>query len=124
MAGGLVERGTLRERHDKILGLFPSTRLPQSDSGPQRELLARLRAVLRGQRTPEERDVLLLGLLLPLELVCGLVGKGERKTARQQAREIADGRIAGTVIDPPVHEVQAAVVTGLAATAAVTGTGS
>jgi hypothetical protein len=123
VGGGLVERGTLYERHDRVLGLFPATRLPLADSGPQRELLARLRAVLRGQRPPDEREVLLLGLLLPLELVCGLVEKGERKAARQHAREIADGTIAGSVIGTAVREVQTAVVTSLSATSVVTGTG-
>ncbi len=122
VAGGLVERGTLHERHGTVLGLFPSVRFPLADPGPERELAARLRAVLRGHRMPEERDTLLLGLLLPLELVCGLIDKGERKAARQRAREIAVGRVA--VRAPAVHAVQAAVATGLAATAAVTGTGS
>lgn len=124
VAGGLVERGTLHERRDKVLGLFPVTRLPLADFGLHRELLARLRAVLRGRRTPEEHDMLLLGLLLPLELVCGLVEQGERGAARQQARTIAGGRVTATTPGAAVHEVQAAVVAGLTASAAVTGTGA
>jgi hypothetical protein len=36
VAGPLVERGVLTEQRSKFLGLFPSTRFPETDPGPER----------------------------------------------------------------------------------------
>jgi hypothetical protein len=81
VAAPLVERGVLTEQCSKFLGLFPSTRFPKADPGPERLLRSRLRAVL-------------LGLLVPLDLVGGLVrrtsaarrGGGRRRSPRVASR--------------------------------------
>jgi len=94
VAAPLVERGVLTEQCSKFLGLFPSTRFPKADPGPERLLRSRLRAVLLGDREPAERDALLLGLLVPLDLVGGLVrrtsaarrGGGRRRSPRVASR--------------------------------------
>ena len=110
VAAPLVERGVLTEQRSKFLGLFPSTRFPETDPGPERLLRSRLSAVLLGDREPAERDALLLGLLVPLDLVGGLVEKDQRRTAKTRAKEIAKGGVAGTAVPDAVREIQAAVM--------------
>jgi hypothetical protein len=110
VAAPLVERGVLNEQRSKFLGLFPSTRFPEADPGPERLLRSRLRGVLLGDREPAERDALLLGLLVPLDLVGGLVEKDQRRAAGKRAKEIAEGGVAGTAVSDAVREIQAAVM--------------
>ncbi len=66
--------------------------------------------MLLGDREPAERDALLLGLLVPLDLVGGLVEKDQRRTAKTRAKEIAEGGVAGTAVPDAVREIQAAVM--------------
>lgn len=110
VAAPLVERGVLSEQRSKVLGLFPSTRFPEADPGPERLLRSRLGAVLLGDREPAERDALLLGMLVPLDLVGGLVEKDQRRAAGKRAKEIADSGVAGTAVSDAVREIQAAVM--------------
>lgn len=110
VAGPLVERGILTEKRVKTLGLFPSTRFPEADPGPERALRSRLQNVLLGGRAAEEQDALLLGLLEPLGLVDQLVERKQRREARKRAKEIAENGIAGSAVSDTVREIQAAVL--------------
>jgi len=82
------------------------------DPGPERLLRSRLRAVLLGDREPAERDALLLGLLVPLDLVGGLVEKDQRRTAKTR-EEIAESGVAGIAVSDAVREIQAAVMAAM-----------
>ena len=118
VAAALVERGVLSEQRYKILGLFPSTRFPETDPEPERLLRTRLHAVLTEGHPPAEDDALLLGLLVPLGLVDALVDKTDRPAARKRAREIADNSVAGSAVGKVVQEVQAAAMVAVVAGAA------
>ncbi|HKR50710.1 MAG TPA: GPP34 family phosphoprotein, partial [Pseudonocardiaceae bacterium] len=89
VARPLVDRGILAEQRIKVLGLFPSPRFPEMDPDPERMLRSQLREVLLGGRAPQEQDALLLGLLMPLELVDRLVERPQCREARKRAKEIA-----------------------------------
>jgi len=123
LARGLVERGVLAEEHRKLLGLVPTTRFPEADPGPERELRARLREVLVAGREPTEPEALLVGLLEPLELIANVVERDERHAARKRAKEVAEQGIAGSAVRDAVAAVQAAVMTSVVA-ASVTATAS
>ncbi|RJK98172.1 GOLPH3/VPS74 family protein [Vallicoccus soli] len=122
LARGLVERGVLTEQRTKVLGLFPTTRFPQADPEPERELRARLHEVLVTGRAPSEEEALLIGLLEPLDLVGGVVPKEHRRAARTRAQEIGEQGVAGTAVRQAVQEVQAAVITAAVIVPAVTTT--
>lgn len=123
LARGLVERGILAEEHSKLLGLLPTTRFPEADPGPERELRARLREVLVAGREPTEQEALLVGLLEPLDMIGNLVERDERRAARKRAKEVAEQGIAGTAVRDAVAAVQAAVMASVVA-ASVTATSS
>jgi hypothetical protein len=113
VARPLVERGILAERRVKTFGLFPGTRFPEADPGPERMLRSRLSDVWLGGRAPQEQDALLLGLLEPLELVDQLVEghpRPQRREARKRAKEIATQGIAGKAVSHAVRDIQAAVM--------------
>jgi golgi phosphoprotein 3 len=117
VAQSLVERGVLGEKRHKTLGLFASTRYPELDPGPERELRARLQDVLVDGADPYPHTMLLLGLLAPLGLVGGLVPREQRKAAKARAEELAEG---GAVADALADAQQAAVAAVMAGTVAAT----
>jgi hypothetical protein len=123
VAEGLVARGVLDERRHKTLGLFPSTRYPEVDSGPETELRARLRRVLVDGAEPDERTTALLGMLVPLDLVKHVVERGERRAAVKRAKALAERGPVGNAVQAAVQaEIMAVVIA--ATTAAVAGAAS
>jgi hypothetical protein len=121
VAGPLVDRGVLTEQRTKVLGLFPSTRFPEADPGPERQLRARLRDELVAGRAPDERDALLIGLLEPLGLLTSLVDRKERRVARSRAKEIAEQGVAGSAVSDAVRDIQAAVMVAVVIPAVTAG---
>lgn len=109
LARGLVECGILSEQHSRMLGLFPTTRFPEVDPGPERELRQRLADVLVGGRMPSDEEALLVGLLEPLGLIDRAVPGHARRAARRKAKEIGAPGLAGTAVRDVVREVQAAI---------------
>lgn len=110
VARPLVDRGVLAEHHRRILGFLPATDFPATDPGPERELRARLRAVLVEGRDPGDDEALLLGLLEPLGLVDALVPREERHMARIRAKAVAEHGLTGSAVLDVVREMQAAVM--------------
>lgn len=123
VAAPLVERGVLTESRSKVLGLFPSTRYPEADPGPERALRSRLREVLVAGQPPTEQDALLLGLLEPLGLVGSLVERRERGQARKRAKVVAQEGVAGSAVSDAVRDINAAVMAAVIIPA-VTSSGS
>ena len=109
-AARLVEAGVLSEDRRKRLGLFTTTRFPQADPEPERALRERLRAVLLGEREPTPEEAMLVGLLLPYDLVKQLVPAERRKDAKQRAKAIAEGGAAAKAVDDTLKGIQAAVI--------------
>ncbi len=121
VATGLVERGVLEEERHRTLGLFASTRYPERDPAPERELRAQLRAVLVDDAEPSPFVTSLLGLLVPLDLVKRIVDRSERKAATARAKAIAERGAVGDAVKAAVNQqVMAAIVATTAATAATT----
>jgi len=110
IADPLVERGVLAEERRKLLGLFKTTRFPQVDPAPERELRERLRAVLLGERTPAPQEAMLVALLQPYDLVGKLVPGDRRKEAKQRAKALAEGGAAVKAVDDAIKGIQAAVI--------------
>ena len=115
----------LEEERHKTLGLFASTRYPERDPAPERELRAQLRAVLVDDAEPSPFVTSLLGLLVPLDLVKRVVDRSERKEATARAKAIAERGAVGDAVKAAVNEqVMAAIVATTAATAATTSAGT
>jgi hypothetical protein len=126
IASSLVSSGVLDERRGKLLGLFPTTRYPELEPGPERELRARLHAVLVDGVAPDAHTASLLSLLVSMDLVKHLVPRPERKAAVARAKACGDrGAVGDAVKAAVVQQVSAAVAAGaVAAAAAATAAGS
>ena len=118
IAAGLVERGVLSEERRKVLGLFRTTRFPEADPEPERELRERLRAILLSERQPTPEDAMLIGLLRPYDLPEQLVPKDRRKDAKRRAEEVAEGGPAAKAVAGALQEIQGAILASVAISAA------
>jgi golgi phosphoprotein 3 len=110
VADGLVARGVLDEQRHKTLGLFPSTRYPEADPAPERELRDRLDAVLLHGTEPDAHTAQLVALVHALGLVDALVPKDQRKPARARAKAVAESSAVGQAVKRAIDDIAAAVV--------------
>ena len=89
LLAGLAERGLLEKEESKLFRMLPITRWPAADSSHELALRANLTKVLVDGAEPDERTATLISLLYGSGLISGLVGKEQRKEARERAEEIA-----------------------------------
>jgi hypothetical protein len=117
----LQERGIVRAQKRRVLGVLASTRYPEADAGAERELRARLRAVLVDGAEPSERTAALIAIAQAAGLGRALAGEGSWKELQPRAKEVAEGDWAATAVRKAVESVNAAVI---AATVAATSAGA
>ena len=123
----LAEAGVLAEERRVVWKIFPTTRWPEVDPAPERELRERVRAVLLDGREPDARTAMCVSLLVPLDLVSGVVPKEHRRTAKARAKQIAKeglGSDVSSAVSSSVQAVNAAVMVAVmvpAMTAATSG---
>ncbi|MFF4771853.1 GOLPH3/VPS74 family protein [Microtetraspora fusca] len=110
----LAERGVLSEEQTKILGIFPSTRYPELDPTPEREVRHRVQSVLDGA-TPDERT----GVLIAVLHAAKLDRKAFPDASRQRIKEIAEGEWAGAAVRKTIASIYAAVTAGAVAATVV-----
>jgi len=115
LSGRLVECGVLTLEHHKVLGVFSTTRMPERDRAPEEELHDRLRAVLVGERDPDEADSILAGLVAALDLIGTVVAKDQRKDAARRAKELAKGNELGDTVGQAIKAAQDAVMVAIIA---------
>ena len=120
IAESLVRSGVIDEQRHKTLGRFTSTRYPELDGAPERELRSRLRSVLLEGAEPDAQTASLLGLLVPLDVIKGLVPKDDRRAAKARAKAVADRGPVGDAIRAAVEQqvIAAVIVAGGAAASA------
>ena len=108
----------LSEERRKFLGIFKTTRFPEANPGPERELRERLRAILVGERQPTPEDAMLIALLRPYDMPERLVPKDRRKDAKRRAEEVADGGVAAAAVKDALQQIQGAILASVAISAA------
>ncbi len=122
----LVADGVLRERADKVLGLFRTTRFPETDPGPERALRARLHAILVDGGDPDDHDTVLITLLASgygIDHVFAGDDKETRKAAKRRAKELEKAAKQDPVFQARHDAAIIAAVTMVAATTVVTSSG-
>ncbi len=111
----LVERGILADRSHTTFLLVTSYEYEIADPEPARVLRRRITAVLRGERTPEESDRRLAGLLVAGGMIATLVAPSEVAAATTRALELS----AGAIVPPgdAAGAVRTEILTALGASA-------
>ena len=123
----LVADGVLSEREDKVLGLFRSTRLPETDPGPERALRARLHGLLVDGADPDDHDTALITLLASgygIDHVFADDGKDVRRTATRRAKDLEKAAKQDPVFQARHDTAMIAAVTMVATTVVTSGGGA
>jgi Golgi phosphoprotein 3 GPP34 len=123
LAGGLVQAGVLRHEKHRVLGLFPTHRLPAQDVAHEASVRERIASALSGA-TPDERTAALIALLSALKAVTSVFDVPDKRAARRRAKEIAEGQWAATAVRKAVEAVYAATAAATAAATSAAATGS
>ncbi|WP_299036415.1 GPP34 family phosphoprotein [uncultured Pseudokineococcus sp.] len=114
----LVERGVLRREEGRVLGLFPRTRYPEADGGPEARVRQRLHDAVVVGTTPDARTAALASLVRALRLR-GEVFRGEdRRATDRRLEELSEGEWAGAAVKRALDEIMAAATTVVITTGA------
>lgn len=114
----LVARGTLEHRESKVLFIFPVQRYPERDGQPERDIRARIDAVLLHGNTPDPRTAMLIQLAGACRLLRAMYPRDQRKRVDARVTELQDMPIADGV-DAATRAAVSAAATA-AAMAAIT----
>ncbi|MFC9387094.1 GOLPH3/VPS74 family protein [Streptomyces venezuelae] len=106
----LCERGLVREEQRRVLGLFPVSRYPEADGSVERELRARLRAVLAEGPTHRARTTGLLALIHGAKLHRLAFPDVPRKECAALLEELTAGQWAAEGVRRAIRDMQAAMV--------------
>ena len=107
----LVTKGILKESEDKVLGLFKRTIFPESDHGPERELVERLRkAIFTYSSEVEARTVVIVALAQATGLLNKIFDKKKLKERKKRLEKLTSGSVAGQATKEAVEAVQAAIL--------------
>jgi hypothetical protein len=120
----LVSQGVLGRRHDKLLGLFPTTSWPLTDPYVEGELLGRVRATVVGGAEPDERTGALVALLHAVDLLPKLFPDQPKREVRARGKAIADADWGAEAVRKAVQDVQSAVTAAIVASTVFASTGS
>lgn len=120
----LVADGLLEAHPTKVLGLFPSPRYAALPQARRDELVAGVRAVLLGERAPDERLGTLGALLGAGRQVKLVVPKERRKEAEKRAKTLADGDWASEAVRAAVKAAEDAMMIAVLAATTTAGAGA
>ena len=88
---GLVARGVLSMKEDKVLFIFTRKVYPEADPQAERALKARLEAAMFGTGDVEPRDSVIIALAHHLDILKNNFDKGLLKEHKARIKEIAEG---------------------------------
>lgn len=114
----LVERGALRVEESRRMLFFKETRFPQGMSGFEEGIRRRLRDVVIGGASPDERTLALIGLIKMTNLVEVVFPYTEWEQARRRVDELTSPQAVGwpNAMQPdyaPQPEPMAGMMSGL-----------
>lgn len=120
VARRLVSKGILREDSDKVMRIFHRTIYPETNAGPEKELIARMReAILTDSKDVTERTILIIVLARATSLLRPVCTKQELKTHKKRISELAAGNVTGKATKEAMAAVQGAMMVIMIATATV-----
>lgn len=123
MLRDLAERGMLREEQGRVLGLFPTTRWPAGQPGPEAEALARVRAAMTAPETADGRTASLVVILGAAELLHKVLPEIPKRVLKERSTQLAERDWAGAAVGRAVEEaVVAAILPAVMASTVAAGT--
>ncbi|XCM32132.1 GPP34 family phosphoprotein [Streptomyces parvus] len=105
----LVARGLVTEEKHRALGVFPVRRYPEADGTVERELRARLAAVVLGGAEPDARTSALVALVHATGMHRQAFPDLPKKQFAPRMAEIAEGHWVGVSVGEAIRDLQAAI---------------
>lgn len=105
----LVERGVLRRRRTRLLGLVPAHRFPTDDASPGSEIRTRLADAVLDGHEPDERTAALIGVLHAARLWRRALPAGRRRQVRTRMGDIAKGQAVGPAVRKAIARTKGAI---------------
>ncbi|OCC08768.1 GPP34 family phosphoprotein [Streptomyces sp. PTY087I2] len=105
----LCARGLVTEETHRALGVFPVRRYPEADGTVERELRARLAAVVLAGAEPDARTSALVALLHATGMHRQTFPGLPKKQVAPRMAEIAEGHWAGVSVREAIRDLQAAI---------------
>ncbi|NNM04437.1 MAG: GPP34 family phosphoprotein [Gemmatimonadetes bacterium] len=116
----LCRRGILRADEGKVLLIFTRKIYPELDSGPERELVERLRnAIFTEAEELDPRTVVLVALSDKAGVLKNHFDKKELKARKARIEKIGEGEVTAAAVKEVVDAMTAAIAASVAASAAV-----
>jgi hypothetical protein len=109
LAQPLCDRGILREGDGSFLLLFTRRIYPEVDSGPESELIERLRRAIFSDDEVDPRTAVLVSLAHHATLLPNLFDKRELKTRKARIEEIGRGDACSQATREAIEAMRAAV---------------
>ncbi|KZE99912.1 hypothetical protein A2J03_11100 [Rhodococcus sp. EPR-157] len=106
----LAQQGFVTERHDKILGLFPSTSWPALDTTRKNWARQWIGNSIVDGTTPTSEISALISLVSAIDAVPKILPGVDKKMAKARAKHIAEGEWASAAVRKAVQDVNAAVM--------------
>lgn len=101
----LVERGVLHREDDRVLWVFPRTRYPEADGGPEDRVRRQLHEAVVVGTTPDARTAALASLVRALGLRREVFPDADRRATDRRLAELAEGEWAGAAVKRSLDEV-------------------
>ncbi len=120
-AAPLVEMGVLEASAKKVLGMFTITRYPESNPGPEHEIIERLRRAIFTPVDVDDRTLLLLTVANLGHLLPPVFGRTELKRAKDRLKQLTAVPGRGTSSPTPSAAIRDAIARGLHAAIAAQG---
>lgn len=115
VARDLCRMGVLRETEQEILVLFRRRVYPTVDTGPERALIQRVRAVLAGTALPDERTAALVAVADVTKTLAAIYDRGERKALKDRIKAVRDADVGSRAARQAIEAAAAAMTAAIVA---------
>ena len=111
VARQLVKKRVLTESEDKVLGLFRRVVYPESDPGPERELVERMRkAIFTSTAQVDPRTVIIVALTHATSMLPKIFDKRKLKDRKRRLEKLTSGQVVGQATKEVVQAMQTAIM--------------
>jgi hypothetical protein len=115
----LEKERVIRIERKKFLNFIPYSRYWLTDISIRKNLIERLRGILLYSKKPEEKDIMLLGLVDTSRAYSHIsMERGESRKLRKLNAKLLKGEVISAEINQAIREIQAAVVLSITAASA------
>lgn len=110
VARELCQRGILRETEDRILLLFRRRVFPTVDHQPRQEVIRRIRSVVDGSATLDERTAALIGLAALTSALSAIYDRRALRVRSNRLKRLAESGGGNSAVSQSIVAIRAAMI--------------